>query len=93
MIMERRQEQRRQTFVLVEIDVPGQQRTAGLMYNRSAEGAFVLTKSGPQIGQKIYLRVPSPAAGAVRLQAQVAHRNQHGLGLVLEKQSGMTAAA
>lgn len=91
--MDRRQEQRRQTFVLVEIDVPGQQRTAGLMYNRSAEGAFVLTKSGPEIGQRVYIRVPSVAAGSVRFQALVAHRSQHGLGLVLEKQADMTAAA
>lgn len=84
--MERRQGMRRHALLLTEVKGPGGHSVAGLIYNLSRHGMFVLTTSVLELGQNIYVRVPALAglSATVWLVGQVVHRNRHGVGVAFE---------
>lgn len=92
--MEHRFGKRYRAFRLVKLRQDSARETAGLLYNVSRNGMFVVTRN-PQIGSSLCIDVDLPVRNGppVRLSTLIVHRSEFGLGLIFRHLDPAAAAA
>lgn len=92
--MEHRHGKRHRAFRLVKLRQDNFRETAGLLYDISRQGMFVVTRR-PEIGAGSCLELDLPSTGGrtVRISALVVHRSEYGLGLIFRHLDPAAAAA
>jgi len=86
--MDHRQGDRRRALVPVEIQQRDGQPEAGLVYDISQNGMFVVSSSRPGVYKCVNVLLPSAGKAPTRIPAMVVHRNDKGFGLLFRQLEG-----
>ena len=91
-MIELRNLNRRRTFALVEIQDSQKQCNAGLVYNISRYGAFILCSNSPSLDRIIDISLSKGAGGnlSIPISGIVIHRNKYRFGLMFCNQNSPT---
>jgi hypothetical protein len=87
--IDHRQGKRVRLLKMATIHWYGGQRAAGLVYNVSADGMFMLSVAGPEIHRCVEIDILLPASySKVQLSGMVVHRQKHGFGVMFRHLQG-----
>lgn len=79
--MERRLSIRRRKLMLVMLDQRNGQSAGGLIYDLSADGMFIVSKTRPNVNKRIEVMLSAVNNKPVRIPGLVVHRRNHGFGV------------
>lgn len=90
--MDHRQGFRRRSLVLAEIRPRYGQAEAGLIYDISSNGMFVLSRARPGVNKCINVEFSAPGDRSARIAGLVVHQNDHGFGMMFQQLQGEARA-
>ena len=87
-LMDHRQGIRLRSLVLAEIQPRYGQPEAGIIYDISSNGMFVISRARPGVNKCINVVFSAPRDRSARITGLVVHQNEHGFGLMFQQLQG-----
>lgn len=84
-VMDRRHSNRRRKLMLVKLDQRSEQSGVGLMYDLSPHGMFIVSKTRPDVNNRVEVMLSVVNNKPVRISGFVVHRRNHGFGLTFHQ--------